>query len=207
MKHSTYLLRAVAAMVAVSTVFGAQASTGLNATVYSDWERGGVARGSTGDITFAGLTPVGSFLDPAIDHWDDTNFYLWNPLGQSDYYSVRWTGYLTGGSTGLYDFRVTADDGVQVIIGGATVIDSPELQWFGVSTGSMALDGSPVSIEVRYYEDRYWDGIRLEWKKPDSSWEVIPTAALAPVPEPETYALLLAGLGVLGWVGRQRKVN
>jgi hypothetical protein len=36
---------------------------------------------------------------------------------------------------------------------------------------------------------------------------VIPTAALAPVPEPETYALLLAGLGVLGWVGRQRKVN
>jgi hypothetical protein len=80
-KHSTYLLRAVAAMVAVSTVFGAQANTGLNATVYSDWERGGVARGSTGDITFAGLTPVGSFLDPAIDHWDDTNFYLVHDRG------------------------------------------------------------------------------------------------------------------------------
>jgi PEP-CTERM motif len=27
----------------------------------------------------------------------------------------------------------------------------------------------------------------------------------APVPEPETYAMLLAGLGVLGWVGRRKQ--
>jgi hypothetical protein len=26
-----------------------------------------------------------------------------------------------------------------------------------------------------------------------------------PIPEPETYAMLLAGLGLLGWVGRRRK--
>lgn len=25
------------------------------------------------------------------------------------------------------------------------------------------------------------------------------------VPEPETYAMLVAGLGLLGWVGRRRK--
>lgn len=30
----------------------------------------------------------------------------------------------------------------------------------------------------------------------------IPTA---PVPEPENYAMMLAGLGLLGWVGRRRK--
>lgn len=28
---------------------------------------------------------------------------------------------------------------------------------------------------------------------------------LAPVPEPETYGMLLAGLGVLGWMARRRK--
>ena len=29
----------------------------------------------------------------------------------------------------------------------------------------------------------------------------------APVPEPETYSMLLAGLGLLGWFGRGRKQN
>jgi len=29
--------------------------------------------------------------------------------------------------------------------------------------------------------------------------------AVAPVPEPETYALMLAGLGLTGWLGRRRK--
>jgi hypothetical protein len=31
------------------------------------------------------------------------------------------------------------------------------------------------------------------------------TLALAPVPEPETYAMLLAGLGLLGFMARRRK--
>jgi PEP-CTERM motif len=31
------------------------------------------------------------------------------------------------------------------------------------------------------------------------------SASLAPIPEPETYAMLLAGLGLVGWAARQRK--
>ena len=30
---------------------------------------------------------------------------------------------------------------------------------------------------------------------------------LAPVPEPQTYALMLAGLGVLGWAARRRQAS
>ncbi|WP_292996568.1 FxDxF family PEP-CTERM protein [Nitrosomonas sp.] len=33
------------------------------------------------------------------------------------------------------------------------------------------------------------------------------SAILTPVPEPETYAMLLAGLGLLGFVVRRRKVS
>lgn len=31
--------------------------------------------------------------------------------------------------------------------------------------------------------------------------------ATAPVPEPETYAMMLAGLGALGWMGRRRQAK
>jgi hypothetical protein len=30
---------------------------------------------------------------------------------------------------------------------------------------------------------------------------------MAPIPEPETYALMLAGLGVVGFMARRRKAN
>jgi hypothetical protein len=30
---------------------------------------------------------------------------------------------------------------------------------------------------------------------------------LAPIPEPETYALMLAGLGVVGWSARRRRAQ
>ncbi len=29
--------------------------------------------------------------------------------------------------------------------------------------------------------------------------------SITPVPEPETYAMMLAGLGLMGWVARRRK--
>jgi hypothetical protein len=32
-------------------------------------------------------------------------------------------------------------------------------------------------------------------------------ALIAPIPEPETYALMLAGLGAIGWVARRRKLQ
>jgi streptogramin lyase len=36
--------------------------------------------------------------------------------------------------------------------------------------------------------------------------DLAPAAGLgAPIPEPETYAMLLAGLGLMGWVGKRRK--
>lgn len=37
-------------------------------------------------------------------------------------------------------------------------------------------------------------------------YDVSYTAVASPVPEPETYALMLAGLGVVGWAARRRKL-
>jgi hypothetical protein len=35
----------------------------------------------------------------------------------------------------------------------------------------------------------------------------LPDGSTAPIPEPETYAMLLAGLGLLGWYARRRKLK
>jgi hypothetical protein len=37
--------------------------------------------------------------------------------------------------------------------------------------------------------------------------ELIGFTTLAPIPEPETYAMLVAGLGVIGFKARRRKNN
>lgn len=180
----------------------------LNATVYADWQRGGTARGDTGDITFEGLTELGSFVDPNLDHWDGTLGYRWIPLGRDDYYSVRWTGYLDVSAAGEYGFRSTSDDGVQVFLGGELIIDSPSVQHFGTSVGTALLAAGPTPIEVRLYENEGNDGIRLEWMQPgETEWSVIPAASLTPVPEPSTAALALAGLVVTLSAVRRRKAR
>lgn len=38
-------------------------------------------------------------------------------------------------------------------------------------------------------------------------WDLNSYVAVTAIPEPEIYAMLLAGLGVLGWVGRRKKLR
>lgn len=46
----------------------------------------------------------------------------------------------------------------------------------------------------------------LEWKGASSQISTM-TVSAVPIPEPETYAMLLAGLGLLGFVARRSKQN
>ena len=47
---------------------------------------------------------------------------------------------------------------------------------------------------------KYW--INLKGSATEAAYSV----TLAPVPEPETYALLLAGLGMVGTIARRRRI-
>ena len=60
--------------------------------------------------------------------------------------------------------------------------------------GVVQLAGSYTSLTVSTAPGEYWHG-----------FNVGTDAVAAPVPEPETYAMMLAGLGLLGVVARRRK--
>lgn len=87
-----------------------------------------------------------------------------------------------GGSSG-FDFRYDFGRGNDKLKTGESV------SWDAFGLGSSHL---PISGELALHVQ----GTKFS---PDSAWYI------SPVPEPETYAMLLAGLGLLGFSARNRK--
>ena len=71
-----------------------------------------------------------------------------------------------------------------------------------------ATDGGTLSyFDIYTYNDTAIGAVRTEHASYVSSQWTQNDAISAPVPEPETYAMLLAGLGLMGAVARRRKAQ
>lgn len=79
-------------------------------------------------------------------------------------------------------------------------------------------DGTAVEFERRAGVDNYWGFLSdspivsfevktFYGRRSDPVWPTIDDLTVAAVPEPGTYAMLLAGLGVLGFVARRRSAG
>lgn len=75
-----------------------------------------------------------------------------------------------------------------------------------VSVVAEATDGGTLSfLQIYMYKDTAIGALRTEhYSQVSNQWSER-VAISAPVPEPETYAMLLAGLGLMGAVARRRK--
>ena len=83
--------------------------------------------------------------------------------------------------------------GVNLYTGGGTLVQS------GSSLSNLALVSAP-SIAAGSYD------LRVNGTLTGSSGGTYGgTISAAPIPEPETYAMMLAGLGLMGFVVRRRK--
>ncbi len=77
------------------------------------------------------------------------------PAVAADGFRVRWSGYLTVPATGSYEFGVTRDDGVRVVVDGTTVFE----QWYDAAvadqfgTAKQLAAGVAAPIVVEYYEN------------------------------------------------------
>ena len=62
--------------------------------------------------------------------------------------------------------------------------------------------GTNLDFSAPHLKVMFLTGINDPQKTGDLLSQTIP---MAPVPEPETYALMMAGLGAMGFVARRRK--
>lgn len=180
------------ALLAIGSAAAGQGLSGLQAEYYSNFTRPG------GVITPVPTALVFSGVSANIDHWDPVNcYYCWQPVGTSpDWYAVRWRGYIRIDVAGDYGFGTISDDGSQVWLDGALIVDNGEEQWWdwedsleeGSYTGRypenygnpddlpgpLTLSVGYHALEVRMYEARNYDGIELWWLRPGRGTSDIP---------------------------------
>ena len=161
--------------------------------------------------TYVYNNPTSSALNPAGTIYAAPGVLAEHPGSGGQYAVVRWTAQQSGTysvNAGFYGIsaqgQATSTD-VHVLKNGASQFDGlVEGHWANenVRVGTSApltfalQAGDKVDFVVGYGSNGnyLYDSTRL-------------TATIAAVPEPETYAMLLAGLGLMGGIARRRKAK
>lgn len=124
---------------------------------------------------------------------------------------------VTAGNVGTWAFRFGVDfgwGGTVFLDGVAQATNSADMWWAGSYSNpsqflsfSSALAAGNHQIAVYGMEGCCDGGQQAQFLAPNANGYVTfgSNDGIAPIPEPETYAMLLAGLGVMGAVARRRK--
>ena len=96
--------------------------------------------------------------------------------------------------------KLYATQGINVTGKTGSMISAPMTLWTSFYWASELVDSDPRKNPV-FFPNRLMDNqkVTVSIKNPAAVW------AVTPVPEPESYAMLLAGLGVIGVLGRHRR--
>ena len=111
---------------------------------------------------------------------DDDRWTMMNP-NATDYFSVRWQGFIRPRFSEKYTFHTLADDGVRLWVAGKQIIDRWVNQPPTEHTGSIDLEaGRKYEIRMEYYEYNGGATARLLWSSPNQPKEVVPAECLFP---------------------------
>ncbi|WP_292917955.1 PEP-CTERM sorting domain-containing protein [Nitrosomonas sp.] len=189
-------LRYLVTIVASATVFSSTALAGT-ATIHLN---GGdfIQSGSVTNTSTPGVDIVKVVYDLGTQA---DGIAIWEVFGSSgthsnfltgDWYSTEtWDG-LTVSSGDSFNFSGLDIDLIETVV--PPVVTSSTLG------GPSSLANASVSV---YFSDGSFGAAKLL----EQEWSVNQDLAITAVPEPETYAMLLAGLGLLGFAARRRQQN
>ncbi len=119
-------------------------------------------------------------------------------------------------SAGTYSFRAGVDfgkGGAVFLDGNAVDLKTNDMWWGGSYANSSqffqvtgaALSAGNHTLTIYGLEGCCDGGQQVQFAKVGEGYQTFTDATLAPVPEPETYAMLLGGLAMLGVVARRRR--
>ena len=105
--------------------------------------------------------------------------------GNDEYFSIRWTGYLTPDQSGSYEFRLYSDDGVRLDLEGTQIIDDWSLhspRYSGTSSAQTLNSGEVYEIQMEHFEQTGRAYAQLEWRRDSGAWQNIPSTNLNTCP-------------------------
>ena len=135
----------------------------------------------------------------------NNSFYAPNGTGSFDggangYEAAILSGTLTAPTAESISFTIASDDNAFVYLDGTVVCNDGGVHGAGsVVCASSVIDAGAHTLQV-FYDDLNQTGAVLQFAVNTEG------VTVTPVPEPQAYALLLAGLGVLGFAGGRRKL-
>jgi len=123
-------------------------------------------------------------VDPYIDNvWTGTGPTNTILSGQNDNFSVIWTGYIEAPVTGTYTIFGTTDDGMQIYVGGVSILPPQSWNFQGTTEYPGAVDmvaGQRYPIKIRYFEGGGGTEAHVWWQPPGGAKVVMPTERLYP---------------------------
>jgi len=134
-----------------------------NGLAYQYWET------DTSSITLAGF----NFSNPTST--GEVATFDISPAQRADDYVFQFSGYVQVDTGGTYTFYTTSDDGSQLFIDGALVVDNDGDHGAQTESGTITLTPGYHSIVVTYFQWLVGASLTVQWQGPGIGQELIPT--------------------------------
>ena len=129
----------------------------------------------------------------------------WTGINYLKAFELKDIGNVTGAT--LAGWSVSVDNGLAAFgcttggTNGACISSTPAASLTNSMVYTIDFTGTNLDFSAPHLKVEFLTGLNDVQKTGDLLSQTIPTA----VPEPETYALMMAGLGAMGFVARRRK--